>query len=453
MPRRPPAAWLAVAGASLTAALGLLAGCATYSDHLQNAQAAVEAGDYGQGVRALDRVLGVDTAEQEPEEYRSDTALAVLERGTLLQSVARWDLSANDFQGADQHLELLDLTQDPVGSIGKYVYSDSAEIYRASPSERLALNPFNLLNYLARGDLQGARVEARRFTVVRDYLHDQLDPRYAHSAFGSYLAGFVFEQLGDAEEALRYYDEALGQRELPGLAGPLQRLAARSSYRGAHLEAWLAAHPAPAGAAPAGGGELLVVVGVGRVPHKVPRRIPVGVAVGMAGTWITGDPRVLEHSVLKVVVYPELTPSNALFDAADVALDQRNFALDPLEDFSALVRREYDDLRPKIIGAALSRMIVRAAAAEGARVAGNQADSAVGLLAALAVEGAMVALDKPDTRSWTFLPAEVYVGRAHVPAGTHELRVTLRGRGSERRAIPVDVPAGGFAAVVVTAPR
>jgi hypothetical protein len=397
-------------------------------------------------------VLGVDGSEELPARFDSDAALAALERGTLLQSVAHWALSARDLETADKELEFLDLSGDPAGAIGKYVYSDSAEKYRSPPSERLALNGVNLLNYLARGDLAGARVEARRFTVIRDFLRG-IDPRYARSSFGAYLAGFVFEQLGDLEEAARYYDEAVGLRELPGLAGPLHRLAARTSFRGRNLEAWLAAHP-PGEPEPGGGaGDLLVVVNVGRVPFKVPRRIPVGAAVGIAGTWITGDASVLEYSVLKVVVYPELVDADAVFQRAEAALDGRALALDPLEDFGAVIRAEYDELRPKIVGAALSRLIVRAAAAEGARALGNQADGSVGLLAALAVEGALVALDRPDTRSWTFLPDRALVARARLPAGPHELVVALQGSATEKRTIPVDVPAGGFAAIVVTAPR
>lgn len=443
-----PGAAFALAGA----ALALLSGCATYSDRLREAHAAVEAGSYATGIDEMDRVLGVDSPEELPEQYGPDTALAVLERGTLLQSAARFELSARDFQAADTELEFLDLTQDPVATLGKYIYSDDAEIYKAPPSERLALNGLNLLNYLARGDLQGARVEARRFTVIRDFLRET-DPDRSRSAFGAYLSGFVFEQLGDAEEAARYYDEAVGLQELPGLAGPLHRIAQRTSYRGSHLEKWLAAHPAAGGRPPPGTGDVLVVAGVGRVPYKVPRRIPVGAAVGIAGTWITGDPRVLEHSVLKVVVYPELVSANSRFDRARASFGDRTLELDLLEDFGATVRAEYQEMLPKILGAAISRLIVRAVAAEGARALGNQADSAVGLLAALTVEGAMVAMDKPDTRSWTFLPDRAFVGRARLPAGSHEVVLTLEGGTAETRTVPVEVPSGGFAAVVVTAPR
>ena len=121
---------------------------------------------------------------------------------------------------------------------------------------------------------------------------------------------------------------------------------------------------------------------------------------------------------------------------------------------------EYEEIKPKIIGAALSRMIVRAVAAEGARAGGNAAskDSGaaglVGFLAAAAIEGTMVALDKPDTRSWSTLPEKVHIGRAVVPAGAHSVEVTVFGPGGkERHTVEVEVQEGGFAVVDVTTLR
>ena len=111
----------------------------------------------------------------------------------------------------------------------------------------------------------------------------------------------------------------------------------------------------------------------------------------------------------------------------------------------------------QIIGAAISRLIVRAAAAEAARAAGKQSKSEpglVGFLAAAAVEGAMVAADRPDTRSWTMLPARVYVARVPVAPGHHQVTVDALGPGGrEGRKAEVDVAAGGFAVLNITTLR
>jgi uncharacterized protein len=78
----------------------------------------------------------------------------------------------------------------------------------------------------------------------------------------------------------------------------------------------------------------------------------------------------------------------------------------------------------------------------------------VGFLAAAAIEGTMVALDKPDTRSWSTLPEKVHIGRAVVPAGAHTVEVTVFGSGGkERHTAEVEVREGGFAVVDVTTLR
>lgn len=493
-------------------------GCATYSDRTEAMRSAVHEGDYAGGTEQLNGILKVKKNEQLPGKWKKNFELVVLERATVLQAMGMFDLSARDFQVADKELELLDIARDGAGKIGKYIYSDSATKYKASPIEKLSLNAMNMCNYLAKGDLSGANIEARRFTVMRKYMEDY-DPEHAYGAFGSYLAGFVNERLGNADTALRYYEEALSERDFSSLREPIERLARKSSFRAERINDYLPSDlrsgtpavpskpspkpspkPAPganenegtdapveseppppepdvqrpkgelgalpprtsnaaalasAGADPAG--EVLVVAKVGRVPFKVPRRIPIGLAIGLAGAYVTGDTTLLEYGMFKVVTYPELVASGSLFERAELAIDGHPVRMDFASDLSAEIVQEYEELKPKIIGAALTRMIARAAAAEGARAAGkqsNQAGGLIGFLAAAAVEGTMVALDKPDTRSWTTLPGRVYVGRARLPPGEHELRITVAGPGGrEVRRTRVNIAAGQFVVVDVTTLR
>jgi len=63
-----------------------------------------------------------------------------------------------------------------------------------------------------------------------------------------------------------------------------------------------------------------------------------------------------------------------------------------------------------------------------------------------------VALDRPDTRSWTMLPELVMVARVPVSAGTHDVEVSFSGSGHGRRR-SVTVPDKGWTAVIVTEPR
>jgi uncharacterized protein len=434
----------AVRGPVVVVLACLLAGCATYTDRILTASQEASSANYSGAVTTLNKFLGVSSDEELPESWRADGALAVLERGVLQQAQQRYKEGARDLSAAEQKLEILELSRDPVGEIGRYVYSDSVQPYKAPPTERLALNPLNLLNYLALGDLEGAAVEARRFQVMREFLASEGKEAGAPAVLGTYLSGFVFEQLGEGDRALRYYEETLEQRPLDQLSRSVHRLAEANPYRGPRLREVLE-RPVPAGGP---GSELLVVLCLGRVPHKVPARMPVGAAIGIAGTLFTGDINWLKYGATKVVVYPQLVPTASTLGNPVVRVDGHEVALEELVDMGALVSAEYEEMKPFILAAALSRLAVRAAVAEGTRAAGRQESDLLGDILSLLVEGALVAADRPDTRSWTMLPARVLVARVPIEPTVHAVDVFVEGNPPASR--QVDVAPGRYAAVVVT---
>jgi len=431
------------------------AGCATYSDRTQRMRSRVATGHYEEGLDELNALLNVPGAEELPSRWKPGDTLMLLERGALLQALGRHETSALNFQAADDRLEMLDIANDTAGVIGRYIYSDSATRYKASPTEKLALNTLNLLNHLALGNLQGAAVEARRFTVMRGYLKE-MDEAGTHGVAGSYLAGFVFEHLGEMERALRHYDDALQTGPLVTLEEPLKRLAQKSAYRGKRLGVYLERlepDRACGLASTTGTGEILTVVNVGRVPHKIPERAPIGAVIGIAGAWITGDIRVLSRSAFKTVIYPELADPGYPPRPVNLKIDGEIVPMDLAGDLSAELTHEYENLKPMIIGAALSRMIARAGAAEAIRHRLREESKLLGDIAALTFEGGLVVADKPDTRSWTLLPARIHVARKRVRAGRHTVDIQLEGHPREVRTREVHVPEGGYAAVVVTTLR
>ncbi len=438
--------------ALVLASATVLAACATYTDRVLRARNAASVGGYAEAVESMNAVLGVDSADALPGRWSGDRPVAVLERAVLLQAQGRYGASRRDLEAAEREIEVLDLTVDGIGALGQYLYSDSTRTYRMPPSERLALNALNVLNYLALGDLGGAAVEARRFTVAREYLATEGIETAAPAVLGAYLSGVVFEHVGDGDRALRYYDEALATGHLVSLEQPVARLAARHPYRGSRLEHLLGVAGDPVPDAP-GAAEMLVVLALGRVPHRVPERIPVGAAIGIAGAYATDDWWPLEYGLTKVLVYPGLAASRTTLGQPRLLIDGREQRLDRVADLGAAVRAEYRDAQPHILAAALTRMATRAAIAEGVRQAGSVHSDGVGAVVAILAEGALVTLDRPDTRSWTFLPDHVFAARVIVPPGTHSVDVSVDAEASPRRRFQVEVPAGGFAAVVVTEPR
>jgi hypothetical protein len=428
------------------------AGCATYIDRVGQATRAAGLGNYADAVSDMNGLLGVQSADELPNQWSGDRPLAALERGSLQQALGRYAGATRDLSAAEQELELLDLRADAIGALGSYLYSDSVKTYKTPPTERLALNAVNLLNYLAVGDLDGAAVEARRFQVMRDYLDSQNIAAAGPARLGAYLSGFVFERRGEGDRALRYYEEALAGGPLDSLVAPVVRLAQSNPYRGPRLtDALSRATNATGGGPPEP--ELLVVLSLARVPHKEPKRIPIGAAVGLAGTYASGDIDWLKYGATKVVVYPDLVSTPSALGPPTVRVDGSPVALEELTDLGAAIRTEYKEAEPKIIAAALTRMAARAGMAEGIRAAGRKEDKLLGDILSLLFETAMVAFDRPDTRSWTMLPDRVLVARVPAAPGPRTVEVTFGGNPGAGRTLSVEVPPAGYAAVVVTEPR
>jgi hypothetical protein len=488
----------------LIAALAL-AGCAGYAGDVAEIRSALRAGDKPRALEMANAVLDVEEDHEYPRKVGGDNALLVLERATIKQGLGRFPASTTDFQVADQHLELLDLKNDTAGNIGKWLFSDDVTVYKAPPHEKLLLNTLNMLNYLAIGNLEEARVEARRLRVMRRHLVDAYSAEEARLGLGSYLAGFAFEMSGRHEDALRSYDEALAAEDYPSLAAPIRRLAGCSSYRSERIEALLPAAPDPAppppdpapvvAADPDAGpwsepataapeppvapapppvcrprseetGTLLVVTGIGLAPHKQATRIPIGAALVIAGHVMYGPglgmgdsakaQELAAKGLLKWVNFPRMTKTRPRYKRVAVAVDGEPVETELGANVTSLVIESWDRIKGTLMAAAIVRMIARAVAGEATQRAaeGGGAAGGLALLAGLAVEGALTAADTPDTRSWVTLPSHVVISRAELPAGRHKVLIRLEGaQGSRRIERQVDLPPGGFAVVSVASMR
>src|SRR6185436_11310054 len=137
-------------------------------------------------------------------------------------------------------IDMLDLAHNAGDTIGEYVFSGSSGKYQAPPYEKLLINTLDMLNYLEQRDLNGARVEARRLSVIQKYYRDNLrQPENPVLGLGSLLAGFTFEKSGETDEALRYYDEALAFTGYSTLEESISRLAPQGSFRSPRIKALL----------------------------------------------------------------------------------------------------------------------------------------------------------------------------------------------------------------------
>jgi hypothetical protein len=466
--------------ASIVAAALALAGCASHSERLVDVRSALDARSPREALSRLNEELEVDSEKDLPEDLGSDDAsLLVLDRAMLLQQLEKYTLSSRDLEACDKQIELLDFSRSALDDVGKYLFSDDTGPYKAPAYEKLFINTMNMVNYLARSDLNGARIEARRLSVMQEFIKRTEDPALAMLGPASYLAGFTFEKSGRPQEAMLYYDEALAYGDYGSLAEPIRRLAQKTSYRSPRIRRILGeaepATPAPSGPPPSSpepatpapadsaatapiapappvddSAEILVIVSFGRVPLKVAKRVPIGLALTYASGFLSPHDvdranRLAAQGLVTWVNYPELGKPRGTWDTPGFALDGKWMPIEGAVAIDLEAVRAWDDVRGAVVASAITRMVSRIVAGEAVRQASG--DDLVGTLLSLGTQATLTALDTPDTRSWEMLPARMAFGRVRVPPGKHW--VDLEARGTRRR-VEVDLKPGGFRVVNLT---
>jgi tetratricopeptide (TPR) repeat protein len=443
-----------------------VSGCAGHAARTAEARSALDAMQPKRALDLLDEELDAPSAGELPANVSGDRALLVLDRAMVLQQLDRHALASKNFEAADKAIEILDFSRSAVDELGKYLFSDESGPYKAPAYEKLFINSMNMLSYLTRGDLSGARVEARRFSVMRKFIVEHQDPSLSLLGPGSYFAGFVSEKSGDPQEALRYYDEALAHGNYHTLVEPVRRLAAQAAYRTPRLRRMIGEEPAqkpsdgmsPVGTEPSGSGvppddtgELLVVVSFGRVPAKFAQRVPIGLAL----TYASGALSPYDHDqanrlalqgLVTWVNYPELGRPRGTFQEPVFHVGGRRQALEGLVAVDREAQQAWEQARGSVVASAITRMVARVVAGHAAQKAAG--DGVLGLLLNLGTQATLTAVDTPDTRSWSTLPARIAVGRLRLHPGVYPVRLSASGWEKTQQ---VKIQPGGWTVVVLTA--
>ena len=446
---------------ALVVTANILGGCGGHEARTLKMRTALDVGDSKKAILALNEEMDVGKDTDLPEKVEGDNAILLLDRASIQQSLAQFKNSQRDFEAADKAIDMLDISRNVGDEIGQYIYSDAAGRYKAPPYEKLLINTLDMLNYLEQKDLNGARIEARRLSVMQKYFHDNLKEETSPMlGLGGFLAGLAFEKSGESNEALRYYDEALAFSGFRALEGPVRLLVlAGGSYMSPRIKAAL--EKAPGGdqrsetlESAADDAELVVVIGYGRVPHKIAKRIPIGLALTyFSGAISPGDRttanKLAAQGLVTWVNYPSLAPDRGSYSTPTCRIDSGFVALEESVNVSASVRSQWSKMEGKIVASAITRTIARFAVGQGIQTVGGR-DSILAFLASLGAQAALTAADTPDTRSWETLPARVAVARVRLPPGKHKVHLEARG---VTRDETVDLPKGGWKVVSLMALR
>lgn len=440
-------------------ALIWLSGCASYSDSMREAHSAVATSQWAHAEEVINKTLEAENSDHVPQELESDAILLLLERATVLQAQGRYDLAARDMQIVDDRMVFLEIADADSVNLAKYLYSDDSKDYVAPAYERLLVNSINMLNFMAQGDIQGAKVEARRFTVMEQFYLEADGPTVLNGiiALGNFLSGVAFEHSREYSEAVRYYSRAwyFGIRSAE-FHERLVDLLAVTGYQAADLknhdpdalEELITAAKGRQGLTATDyregylNGDTLIVMQTGLSPWRRAERVPIGAAMrftqsarGVSSDDFSALSLFVSSNGIETLNFPMLTTRGLPADKpVNLVL---NGAEEPIEiyvDIGTQVATEYAEMVPGLMAAALTRMMTRsvAGAATGAAV-DHLADSAgLGALASLGVQLGMSAADTPDTRSWMTLPGGIRLARVNLTDEVHSIQLNVGGQTDSR---------------------
>jgi uncharacterized protein len=356
--------------------------------------------------------------------------------------------------------------------------SDRSLAYVPGSTERLMIPYPSALNYLETGDLQGAAVEARRIEALLDQYLDGVAPdeRPRDAGFLHHFAGAVFEAAGEWDAAEVAYRRA--GRIAESLGAP------------------------PRGSGGADGGEIVVLIERGFVPHRVEQSVVMvipsakldrltegsmaerALAATAAATYLLvaasaryGDRSGLYHDhgfrtavhlapweddrcvdgrwsrsgakcaddeepgapYLLRIAWPVLFQEPG--PSGTVRVRAGELGADPIAwlDVADGIRRDFDAERSAMVARAIARAAAKLAVTTAVEKTVARRDETAGQLAGILTNMGTALAERADTRGWHLLPGEIGMVRLRLPAGTHELSFDAGRPEGSARTVPFAV--------------
>lgn len=390
----------------------------------------------------------------------ADLIIYSMERGRIAQIVDSLDLSMRDYLAAMEKIRENDekavISASEVGAQAAAVMvNDNAIPYRGEGYERIALHHYQALNYLRKGDVDGALVEIRRANAEQEdalrrfeadvekardeaekkqVTQDRIDVvsrQYAQldeiagkvknsfqNACTFHLSGLIYEIGGSDNDAYIAYKKALEiAPENRLLQRDVMRLA-RSLSMSDDLEELKKRFTIDIDTLPADGGNVVIIHDEGFVPEKKEVKIPIPVP----GSGVIA---------LAFPIYePRYSPSPPLKVVVD---DGEGIWTEPLCDYRLLAIKALREKVPSMATRQIIRALFKATTAHEAKKRG-------GLAGELLATVWNVMSENADLRSWLTLPETSHVARFGLPPGDHRIR--FRTASGETRTFPLKVEEG-----------
>lgn len=423
----------------------LLPGCAAFRSYDREVYSTLDQASGG-NVDAAIRMLDANNRT-------SKDLLYYLERGMLERLAERYPDSQKAWAAANQRIQTEIGVREALGNAASYLVGDQLRAYEGHDYEKVMLLTYMALNQLAMGDFDNARVaikqtheleatiaelRARRLSDVEEqakkkgartsfkelngYPVETIDNPAVNalrnsyqSALSHYLAGFIYESLGEGSLAAPGY-------RLANELQPNQPLL-EEALRGLDQRLLAATRTEDDGMT-----DVLFIIGSGSAPTILSRQF-------RAPVFIQG------RIVFAAMSVPVMAPTTFAPPPTRLMVGDQSLPVTPLTNIDLMARRSLKDDMPSIMLRASIRATANATAqyqSQRAMSDGGDRSALIGL-AGLVVSTGAALLEHADDRTWRTLPSEISIARARLPRGVHTItlstpdgqrdaRIDVRGR-------------------------
>lgn len=452
----------------------VLFSCATYQRKLSAYYQQVDAGHY----ERADALLSSNGFLQRDR----NELLYFMEKGKLFHLRGLYDSSNLYFNKADN---LIEEKRKSAGDVflGASV-NPMLQTYLGEDHERFLIHYYKAINYLQLGNIEGARVEARRIQLSEDALNDKTrkENKYQQDAFALILQGLLYEASGEMNNAFISYRNATDLYlknggnyygvTLPNqLKQDLVRTANASGFsdqadyytRTTKLQTESVENPS--------GGWLVLFIETGLAPVK--QEIRYSVTQGANGFYFYGNDGLRQDIFIDrnrfnnnqlsqirntMIAIPYYQPRSFTSPSLSIRANGSTYRAEDVENMNVLCARLMQERLGKEIANALIRQLVKKLAERGseavATAAAQKSDTkkdgtkkseaekrkdaqnaqAIGAAVGLLMNVVNSATEKADTRNWQSLPAFIQYVRIPLQAGVNTIELAA---GNQQKTITV----------------
>ncbi len=361
-------------------ALPALLSCASYQTKVQNFRADLQAS------KPADAAAKVkDKAEKDGD----DQVVYLLEYATALQLAGDYKESNKAFLKAEDLTDIKDY-HSLSRIAGSLVLSQGMVQYKGENYEKVLINAMLAINYLMLGELDEARVEARKLNDKLYKFRYEGKKNYDQNPFAFYLSAMIEEASKDWDSA--YIDFKKTYDLNPGIEYLHEDLirAGKTARRDEDVSTWKQKWPDVRPANFKDQGEIVLIFQQGWGPQKRPH---------------PGFPRI-----------PKLYPLYSQTQSARLEFDMGKSTEHSQTIMSVqetAIKNLDDDYAPQIA--------MRAAGIATKAVVADQLRQQNELLGAIAWIGMNVA-DQADLRQWSSLPASFQIAKERAVPGKYKVR-------------------------------